>query len=196
MDVFAHAMWSGAAGLATRKKTGIPIRLYWAMLWGVFPDVFAFSPAFVLMLWLRVSEGVRPEGRFLIFGRGLREALPAFLQPDQLYHYSHSLIIFLVAFGAALLLLRRPVWVMLAWPLHILMDIPTHRAGRFGTPFLWPLSDYRFNGISWGQGWFMLLNWSAIAATYILLLIWYVAARRRERAAVEEMAASRAEPRP
>ena len=103
-----------------------------------------------------------------------------FLRPDELYHYSHSLIIFSLAFGVAWLLRRRPALAMLAWPLHILMDIPSHRAGRYGTPFLWPLSSYVFDGTSWGQRWFMILNWSAIAAAYLALLLWRRASRGNE----------------
>jgi hypothetical protein len=58
---------------------------------------------------------------------------------------------------------------MLGWALHILIDIPTHSLRFFATPFLWPLSDYRFNGISWGNRWFMLANYTALAIVYILL---------------------------
>jgi membrane-bound metal-dependent hydrolase YbcI (DUF457 family) len=106
--------------------------------------------------------------------------LPAFLRPDRLYLFSHSLVIFALVYGAVWLLWRRPVLVMLAWPLHILMDIPSHRAGRYGTPFLWPLSSYRFNGASWGQRWFFILNYSALTAAYVALLVWLLMSRRRE----------------
>jgi hypothetical protein len=34
---------------------------------------------------------------------------------------------------------------------------------------LWPLSDYRFNGISWANRWFMLSNYTALVIVYILL---------------------------
>ena len=163
-----------AAGRKLHRRVPLP----WAVLWGVFPDLFAFTPAFLLAAWLRLVQGQDLGGRFFFLNSAAREALPAFLRPDQLYHFSHSLVIFSLVFGAVWLLRRRPALVMLCWPLHILMDIPTHRAGRYGTPFLWPISSYVFDGISWGQRWFMILNWSSIAIAYLALLVWYFVSRR------------------
>ncbi len=181
MDVFAHACWATAAGTATNRKLGLRLRLPWVAFWGVFPDLFAFTPTFLLMLWFRFVQGIPTQGRFFIFSPVLRDALPDFLKPDELYHYSHSLVIFGLVFGAAWLMRRKPTLVMLGWLLHILMDIPTHRAGRYGTPFLWPFSDYRFNGISWGQDWFMVLNWTSIILVYVALWVWSIRhSQRRE----------------
>ena len=181
MDVFAHGFWAAAAATAANRKLAIRVPLPWAALWGVFPDLFAFTPTFFFMLWLRFVEGVPTEGRFFIFSARLRDSLPVFLKPDELYHYSHSLVIFALVFAIVWRLRHSPSLVMLGWPLHILLDIPTHRAGRYGTPFLWPLTDYRFDGISWGQPWFMLLNWSAIATVYLCLFLWSIAERRRSK---------------
>jgi hypothetical protein len=180
MDFFAHGFWAGAAGITASRRLRRRISLPWAVLWGVFPDLFAFTPTFVVVVWLRFFRGLDVSGHFFIFSPAARDALPAFLRPDELYHYSHSLIIFSLAFGVAWLLRRRPALAMLAWPLHILMDIPSHRAGRYGTPFLWPLSSYVFDGTSWGQRWFMILNWSAIATAYLALLLWRRASRGNE----------------
>ena len=178
MDIFAHGAWAGAASMAAGRKLHRRVLLPWAVLWGVFPDLFAFTPAFLLASWLRFFQGLDLGGRFFFFSSAAREALPGFLRPDELYHYSHSLVIFSLVFGAVWLLRRRPALVMLCWPLHILMDIPTHRAGRYGTPFLWPISSYVFDGTSWGQRWFMLLNWSSILIAYLALLAWYLISRR------------------
>ncbi len=173
MDIFAHGAWAGAASIAAGRTLRRRIPVPWAMLWGVFPDLAAFTPVFVLVAWLRWIKGLDVSGRFFIFGSTARETLPVFLRPNELYHYSHSLIFFSLVFGSVWLVRRRPALPMLAWPLHILMDIPTHRAGMYGTPFLWPLSSYLFDGISWAQPWFMVLNWSAIAAAYVALLLWH-----------------------
>jgi hypothetical protein len=180
MDVFAHGFWAGAAGITANRKLRRRISLPWAVLWGVFPDLFAFTPTFLVVVWLRFFQGADISGRFFIFSPAAREALPVFLRPDELYHYSHSLVIFCLAFGMAWLVRRGPALAMLGWPLHILLDIPTHHAGRYGTPFLWPLSSYQFNGTSWAQRWFMILNWSAIAAAYLALLLWRLASRRKQ----------------
>jgi hypothetical protein len=179
MDIFAHGLWTGAAGAAANRRLSRRLPMPWVVLWGVFPDLFAFTPTFVLMFWLHWFGN--PPAPLSRFGGGVRELLPVFLQPHNLYLLSHSLIVFAVVFGAVWLLRRRPALMLLAWPLHILMDIPTHRAGRFGTPFLWPLSDYRFDGISWGQPWFMILNYSALAVCYAALVLWNLLARRQSR---------------
>ena len=36
---------------------------------------------------------------------------------------------------------------MLVWPMHIIVDFFTHSLEFFPTPILWPVSDYRFDGI-------------------------------------------------
>jgi len=179
MDIFAHGIWAGAASVAANRKLKPRLRVPLAALWGMFPDLVAFSPAFILGIWAAVFQGVPLQGRFFFLRYGMRDALPEYLRPEELYHFSHSLVFFALAFGLMWWLRRAPVLTMLGWPLHILLDIPTHRAGRFGTPFLWPITDYRFNGISWGQQWFMILNWSLIAAACLALVVWHFVARRR-----------------
>jgi hypothetical protein len=179
MDVFAHGLWAGAAGMAANRKLTRKVRLAWAVVWGVFPDVFAFLPMFVVLVQHRFfGQGLSPR---LLFNRTFREALPEFLWPEGLYRVSHSLVIFLVVFALVWLVARRPALAMLAWPLHILMDIPTHGSGEYRTPFLWPLSSYRFSGIWWSRRWFMILNYSAIAAAYLALLIWIFVSRRQRK---------------
>lgn len=185
MDIFAHGLWAGAAGVAAKRKLRRPIPSGWVVLWGVFPDLFAFTPTFVLMFWLHWFGN--PPAPLSRFGGGVREMLPVFLQPHNLYLISHSLVIFGLLYGGTWLLRRKPALVLLTWPLHILMDIPTHRAGRFGTPFLWPISDYRFDGTSWGQRWFMILNYTAIAAAYLTLLLWWYFSRRRKSEAISQV---------
>ena len=93
------------------------------------------------------------------------------IRPWDLYQFSHSLVIFVAVFGIVWLIRHEPSWVMLGWPLHILIDIPTHTTRFFATPFLWPISSYQFDGISWGQRWFLILNYSALASAYLYLLI-------------------------
>jgi hypothetical protein len=179
MDIFAHGMWAGAAAIAAKRKLARPVHPGWAALCGVFPDLVAFTPSFALGLWFWLFRGLAASGRFFFLSPVLRDALPGFLRPDALYHYSHSLVIFSAVFGFAWWLRGRPVLAMMGWSLHILMDIPTHRAGRYGTPFAWPLTDYRFDGISWGQQWFMILNWSAIAVVCLILLTSRIVVARR-----------------
>jgi len=137
-------------------------------LWGVFPDLFAFGPRFVSMAWSRYFIGA-PMSQQPIHP-GSDDGLPLLLRPWDLYHVSHSLVTFAAVFAIVWLIRRQPSRVMLAWPLHILIDIPTHTTMFFATPFLWPISSYQFNGISWGQRWFLILNYGTLAAVYLCLL--------------------------
>ena len=43
------------------------------------------------------------------------------------------------------------------------------------TPFLWPISDWKFPGISWAEPWFMVVNYTLMLGC----LIWILARRRR-----------------
>jgi hypothetical protein len=161
MDIFAHGLWAAAAASGARKKFRRRLRVGWAALWGVFPDLFAFTVPVTLMLWHWLTgEAGMPAGP-----RGM----PGFALARQLYHFSHSLVVFAAVFGLVWVVLRQPVLEMLGWPLHILIDIPTHTMRFFPTPFLWPLSSYRASGISWGNPWFMACNYSALVIVYVYL---------------------------
>jgi len=50
---------------------------------------------------------------------------------------------------------------MLAWSLHILIDIPTHQ-GIFVLHFPWPLSYYWVSGLRWENYWFLVANYAAL----------------------------------
>src|SRR5207302_5316844 len=96
--------------------------------------------------------------------------------------FTHSLVIFAAAFLLATMLRRRPPLPMLAWGLHVLVDIPGHQ--RFLTPFLYPLSDVRFYGLWEWLSWPMLLvNYAAIVTAVFLL--WR---RRRLREQADDLA--------
>ncbi|MCX8147542.1 MAG: hypothetical protein N3D84_03680, partial [Candidatus Woesearchaeota archaeon] len=84
---------------------------------------------------------------------------------------SHSLVVCCLMLLFVWFILRSLPIFLLAWPIHIIIDIPTHSRYFLPTPFLWPISDWRFPGFSWGQWWFMLLNWSAIIIALIFVII-------------------------
>lgn len=171
MDIFAHGLWAAAGAAGAKRKWNIRIRPLHAAAWGMFPDLFAFT---VPVLLTFRDRWLHPE----LFPAGSHRG-GHFDLGWQLYQVSHSLIVFGAVFGLAWVLFRRPVLAMLAWLLHVLIDIPTHTYRFFPTPFLWPLSDYRTSGISWGNRWFLIANYSGLAAAYLAL--WLV--RRRERMA-------------
>ena len=67
-----------------------------------------------------------------------------------LHHAFHSLPVALAGAGLIRLVTGRwPGRALSAWSLHILVDIPTHARQSWAPQFLWPLSDYAVDGLSW-----------------------------------------------
>jgi len=170
MDVLAHALWTTAAASAARRKLARPTHLGWAAFWGVFPDVFSFAiPAVVRIWWYATgtTKSLMPDAH----------SPQRFQFVWQLYHCSHSLLVFAAVFALVWIIARRPVLEMLGWALHILIDIPTHQ-GIFAIHFLWPLSSYGFQGIRWENRWFMLANYGTL---FLIFACMWMRARREQR---------------
>jgi len=100
------------------------------------------------------------------------------LYAQNLYNATHSLIVFALIFSLVWLFNRKPLWIMLAWALHILIDIPTHDITLFPTPFLWPLSQFRFDGISWHKPIVMILD---VSLLFIFYLYWFIRYRLKQK---------------
>lgn len=157
MDILSHGLWGSAAFYPQKRK------IYWlAFLFGVLPDLVSFAPNMLFMLFSgrRFRAGEPPE-------------LADFSQMTfTLYDVTHSLIIFTLVFLLVYFLRgRKPFWPMAAWGVHIIMDIPTHSYRFFPTPFLWPISGFKIDGFSWGQPWFLILNYSVLAGVYLVLYL-------------------------
>lgn len=171
MDIFSHGLWAAAAAHGVNLKTKTKVSIWKIGAWGMFPDLFAFTAAFVSMLFTGLrfdphdAEPYGGSGHFI------------YQLTHSLYNMSHSVIVFAVAFGFAWLLFKRPIWEMGGWLLHIVMDIPTHSYAFFPTPILWPVSGWKFNGFSWAQPWFIVADFSALAITY--LIIWYAGQKKK-----------------
>ena len=161
MEIVAHALWATAAAKAAHRKAA-RVGAVWLVIWTMFPDLLAFSPDVAVGLWYRLTGSAANHD--FHHGGG-----PGWWNVD-LYDLGHSLVVFLAVFLVAWALRRRPLWEMLGWALHILLDIPSHSA-HFPTPFLWPLSSYFLVGVSWRQWWFMALNYAMLAATFYFLRI-------------------------
>jgi membrane-bound metal-dependent hydrolase YbcI (DUF457 family) len=174
--------------LARRVPSAGGIRPGAAAFWGVFPDLFSFTPFFVWFAIGRLTGTVSPDvlpshERLEPFAP---DRHPLFDFTQNLYQLSHSLVVWAAVLLVVWLVLSRVLkkqsaarlvgWEMGAWALHILMDIPTHTYRFFPTPFLWPLSEWKFDGISWGQPWFMAVNYGVLLALFAYI-------RRRDRAA-------------
>ena len=58
---------------------------------------------------------------------------------------------------------------MLGWLMHIVIDIPTHSLSYYATRFLWPVSDYRVDGVAWWTPWLWVTTYAALGAVFLLL---------------------------
>lgn len=166
MDVFSHGLWGAAAMKALNLKRKTQHSLVWAAFWGMFPDLFAFAPTLALRFFQGTGFGPPtrdPAGMMLFPGISLALSL---------YNVSHSLVIFLGVAGIYFVLRKRVPWVLIGWPLHILLDIPTHEHRFFPTPFLWPIPHPKVDGISWGTPWILIPNYLLIIAVFIALAVW------------------------
>ena len=163
MDIISHGLWGGLASGRKNKKL-----YWWSFGFGIFPDLFSFGIYTVLTV-LGLMSG--PD-----WGNNLPDAnaIPSFVH--LLYNITHSLLIFALVFSLIWFLRRKAFLPMLAWALHILIDIPTHSATFFPTPFLWPVSDFMVNGISWGQP---IIFYPDVVLLVIGYFIWWLTQRRR-----------------
>lgn len=184
MDLFSHGLWTWVIYKFINERRNKTFNPFFAAFWGFFPDLFAFIVPYVWLFWqslegkIPFSDLPRPDQIEPVS----ENLLPASQLASSLYDTGHSLIIFFLTFGiiAGSILfnrrfkisakLTRVPWEMGGWLGHILMDIPTHSLGFYSTPFLWPLSNYRVDGISWSTPWFLVLDYSLIVIVYYALL--------------------------
>lgn len=180
MDLISHAFWTTALAVLLKRKTKASLKISSTAFWGMFPDLFAFIFPILLFIFGAIVGRISFSdlGRAGEIGLLSPFASEIFQLISLLYKISHSLIIFsatVVVLSAFIFLNRRfglslkfqkfPLEVS-AWAFHILLDIPTHAIGFFATPFLFPISDWTFNGISWRTPWFLALD-------YLLMIIVY-----------------------
>lgn len=126
-------------------------------MFGILPDILSFGIIFIINL---------------INGNFHRGPPPINTLPKWLfgaYNMTHSFVVFIVVFLVIYLITKKWFWPLTAWGIHILIDIPTHSFRYFPTPFLWPLSSYKFGGISWATPWFLILNYSALMIVFLII---------------------------
>lgn len=177
MDILAHTLWAnamarGANKVAENKDQQKDKKFYmspgWTAFFGVAPDLFAFTIPFAVRFYNVLFSG-NPISSFFVRPPHVEGSVVdnGFDIAHTLYQYSHSLVIFAVVFVVVWAIYKRPRYELLGWALHILIDIPSHALSFYPTPFLFPISNYRFPyGIQWSNQWFMMINYGA------LLLVW------------------------
>ncbi len=150
MDTLSHALWG--KGLFGYRKYR-----WFSFLFGVIPDLLSFGLYFLFNLLINPSP--------IKFGKPELSEIPEWV--FMLYDFSHSLIIATLFILIVYKINKDFCFPMLAWPFHIVLDFFTHSVQYFPTPILWPISDYRFDGIPWSNKYVMLVNVVGIFLVFV-----------------------------
>lgn len=153
MDIISHGLY-GSAIFGNKNK-----QQFWLSFgFGVLPDLLAFGLPFATTI-----AGVVFHGNTIAFSNA---GIPNYVHT--IYNVSHSLIIWAIVFTVLWLIYKRPIKASYARLLHILVDIPTHSLAFFATPFLWPLSNYQFDGIPWSNKIIFIPNIAILVILYTI----------------------------
>ena len=169
MDTFAHGLAgalifsrSGYVGLFIgRDNPDVKLRHFdWtipsAALFGMLPDLMSFGYVAV--------KHMTGGGR----GRPPFEIIPDWVYTA--YNLTHSLLI-VAALVLLLFLVNRWLGISVcAWLWHVICDIPTHSKAYFPTPFLYPLSDFTVDGVSFMRPSIFISYWSFLIVAGVLLV--------------------------
>jgi len=163
-----------------KKKTQREFNFKRAVFWGIFPDLFAFLiPIMIAVTGLFFGKINVSDLSYQGLSGSSVFALELFQLVALLYSIAHSLVVFVILFVLAILWNRVSAssskknsmpWEMFGWALHIFIDIPTHSTDFFATPFLWPISDLRINGISWRTPWLFATDYLVMFGVYYFFL--------------------------
>ena len=157
MDIVSHGLWGAITfGRKSRSSFGL------AFVIGLAPDLFSFG-----ILWAAAALGFSEKPDFS-HGTPPESTIPLYVH--HLYNVTHSFVLFLLVFVLIRIVFKRPLWELAAWGLHVLVDIPTHSFTFFPTPFLWPLSDWKFDGWQWMTPTILVPNYVLLS----LLYAWYL----------------------
>ena len=141
MDTFSHALYGkGLFGYRKYRWT--------SFLFGALPDLSSFGVYFLAQLFSNFHK--------LKYVRPSIEEIPIWV--IELYNISHSLITAFVFIAIVYFVKKDLTWPMLAWPVHIIVDLFTHSIEFFPTPIFWPLSNYQFDGIPWSNIYVFITN--------------------------------------
>ncbi len=172
MDIVSHGLW-GALGFGRRSRASF----WWAFFFGIAPDLFSFG-IFLTLAFFGLSEhpdwssGQHPDPN----------QIPAYVHSA--YNVTHSLIVFSIVFGVVWVIRKKPLYILSAWGLHILMDIPTHSHQFFPTPFLWPFFEFTVNGIPWSSPFIFIPD--VVLLTLFYAWFWY-SRKKRQSSLYEEL---------
>lgn len=157
MDILSHSLWG--YGFFGQKRP------WTALAFGGMPDMVSFG----LFALIRLVNGN------YVYGKPPLAIIPAWC--FLLYDLSHSLLIAGLVCFLFFRTHRSLAFAMLAWPFHILIDIPFHSRHYFPTKFLYPLSDYFYDGVAWNSAEVWLPNVAGV-----IVVVGYRLWRRRQTA--------------
>ena len=155
MDFVSHALWGGITFGRKNKKYFLL-----ATVFSILPDILTEGFFYVLYL---LDIGGMPGWES---GHPNITDYPMFAQ--NLYNITHSLVVFVFVFALLQVATRGRSWVVAAWGLHILIDIPTHSLALFPTPFLWPISNFKVDGIGWDNPIILIIDIILLICVYAL----------------------------
>lgn len=167
MEILAHTLWTTAGAkiannIAKKKNKKFKINYFWVNFWGLFPDLFSLSLPIVVFIFDYFFSGMSVSSI-----AQTREVINSYNISLVLYPITHSIVIWIFVFGLIWIIKKKPVWVITGWLFHIILDMPSHGIGAFGTPIFYPISEYRFPyGISWASTEFFIINYS------LLFILW------------------------
>ena len=151
MDTLSHAFW----GMGVFGYRGRP---YWSLFFGALPDLCSFGIYFLITFFFDRAN--------FMFGKPNLATIPDYV--FNLYDITHSLIIALICIFIVYFFINKNfAFAMMAWPLHIMLDLPFHTADFFPTPILWPITEIKFDGISWGTPYIWFSNIAGIIILFI-----------------------------
>ncbi len=168
MDTVAHVLWAGIGIAAARRRVPIPHGMALATLgMAVLPDLAHLLPL------VAAGGGLRTLVDYTFATPGAEPALAPWVA--MLSHHLHCILHSAVIAGAVTFVAwrwRRTWMVPLAgWWSHIVIDVFTHSADFYPVPVLYPFTQRGFDGLAWNTPGFQWVNYGAIAAAVLVLVL-------------------------
>ena len=172
MDIVAHTLWAAAgATVIHRRRPLTRSTVLVTLVLAALPDVIHLLP--IASWWLFADGTFGALWGYAVAVPGQEPGLPPLV--GLLSHHLHCVMHSAPIAGLVTLALwavRRTLWLpLLGWWSHIVIDVFTHSADYYPVPVLYPFTQRGFDGIAWITPWFMALNYTALAAVAIWLLM-------------------------
>jgi hypothetical protein len=180
MDILAHTLWAGSGLLLWRgKKSTTSKTILLTSALAAVPDLLHLLP---VAAWSAFHETSLLSLRQYVLAIPDKQPL---LTPliTLLAHHLHCIMHSAITAGAISLLIctiLRSFWIpLVGWWSHIVIDVFTHSNDFYPSPVFYPVTMKGFNGIAWNEPWFVLLNYTVLAAVLCWVSIERVARRNR-----------------